>query len=272
MSTAFMVLIFVSGASAQVSRRNDKVATLSPDDAAQRWAQFSQSRPMADYCMKFTLTHIPRKAVEVVFNGEIFGAQIGVNSYMRIRIWKADEVNNAVDYILLDSPVSCKVWRAEADKFIEVPKKDWSKPMCKGLIYSPFDFLTPFKSWKSSYDGAGRIGQAVHYFILTPEKNADNRVSDISKVRVALTREFNSPAQIETFDASGELAKTMSLGSVRKVDGLWIMLEADMRDDISRDKDKLRFTAAKLRANIPAEVFDTAIPVAVPQIPLLESL
>ena len=66
-------------------------------------------------------------------------------------------------------------------------------------------------------------------------------------------------------------AKTVSLGSVKKADGLWIVLELSARDEASRDKDKLRFRAAKFRADLPSSVFDPES-AAVPQIGGMQKL
>ena len=153
---------------------------------------------------------------------------------------------------------------------MEIEKKDWAKPICGGLIYSPIEIMMPYKFWNAQYEGPGRIGQAVHFFILTPPKG--ERVDGISKVRLALTREFNSPAQMEFFDENGKLSKTMALGSVRKIDGLWIMLEASVRQESTRDKDKLRFDAAKMRADLDKKIFDASMPAENPPIIYLKKL
>ena len=71
MGAAFLALIFVCESSAQVDRRHDKVARLSPEAAQECWREFSSAKIAADYCMAFKLTHIPRKAKETVYKGGI---------------------------------------------------------------------------------------------------------------------------------------------------------------------------------------------------------
>ncbi len=264
MGAAFLALIFVCESSAQVDRRHDKVARLSPEAAQECWREFSSAKIAADYCMAFKLTHIPRKAKETVYKGVIYGAASGDKAFTRLRVYNPEKNSEICDFIMELSPNDSKVWKSEGGKFIEIDKKDWAKPIGEGLIYSPVEILMPYKFWKAQYEGPGRIGQAVHFFTLTPPGNES--VNGISKVRIALTREFNSPAQMEFFDENGNLSKTMSLGSVKKVDGLWIMLEASVRQESTRDKDKLRFEAAKMRANLDKKTFNPSIPAENPPI------
>ena len=78
----------------------------------------------------------------------------------------------------------------------------------------------------------------------SPQKNPD--FSGII-VEVALTRDFNAPAKISIIGASCD--KTARLGSVKRIGDVWITREASAKDDISKDSDVLRFTAAKFGLN-----------------------
>lgn len=248
----FFVPIFAGApkASAQVRRGFEKVVPLTQGEAADMWNTFKRAKIAGDYAMRFTLTHSPRKGENTEYDGEIFGTERGGKTLTRIRLKKSGDADFA-DFILSNSPKSQKVWSKNSDgKFAEIPESEWLKPLLEGIVFSPFDLLMPYVNWTPKYAGAGRIGQAVHFFELkTPKSFADT----IDKVDVAITREFNSPAQTRVFARGG--AKTVSLGSVKKVDGLWIVLELSARDEASRDKDKLRFRAAKFRAELPSSVF-----------------
>lgn len=267
MMGALMALIFVSGSNAQPRREHEKVVPLDAEEARERWTEFATSR-MADYCMDFSITHFPRRGQETVFDGEIFGMERNGAAFTRIRI-KPRGTEGISDFIFKNSPKESKIWKLESGKFRELGESEWFAPMIDGLIYSPFDLLLSYKFWTYSYAGPGRIGQAVHFFDLQAPQEAAGKVS---KVRVALSREFNAPVQTETFDADGNAAKTLSLGSVKKVDGVWIMLKAEVRDESTRDKDKLQFTAAKLNAAISPETFDISDGSKMVEKPRLERL
>lgn len=237
------MLIFLPEVFAQHVRKSrfDTGIDLSPAAASERWAEFASARLAGDYCMTFKIEHRPRRAKEVYYSGYMLGGERPDGTYTRVHIQQLSDATNSADYILKSSPKGSMVWKFQDGAFVEVPKADWLKPMCKGLVYSPFDLLMPYKFWKCEYAGAGRIGQAVHLYNL---KNPD--FSGII-VEVALTRDFNAPAKISIIGASCD--KTARLGSVKRIGDVWITREASAKDDISKDSDILRFTAAKFGLN-----------------------
>ncbi len=251
--SAAIALIFVSEASAQMNRGFTKVVELTTTEADKMWSAFKKSKINGDYAMGFTITHSPRRGEDVEYVGEMYGTRMGDETLTRIRVKKVEPKDSPVsDFILSNHPTECRVWRVNGDKFEEIKKSDWNKPLVEGLIFSPFDLLTPYVHRQHKYVGGGRIGQAVYFFDLVPPANE----KDAKKVRMAITREFNSPAQTQIFGEDGTLEKTVSLGSVKKFDGLWIIHELSARDENSRDKDKLRFRAAIVKTIVPSSVFD----------------
>lgn len=235
----------------------DSVRKLTSDEAAQMWSEFSRAAIAGDYCMNFSLSHRPRKGEETRLRGEIFGTKTpdGFDK-TRIRIFgKPDAANSGApreciaDYILVNDPNNPQVFKFADGKFSPLPRGEWNKPFADGIIYSPFDIMMPYKFWSSRYDGAGRIGQAVHYFLLTPAG------SNSAAVRLALSREFSSPVQVQTLAADGGSVKTLNLASVKKIGSRWIMREIQLRDDKSRDKDILRFDAANFDDRLSPETF-----------------
>ena len=252
---ALIALIFVSESVAQIRRGHDKVVELTTQEASEMWSKFKLAKIAGDYAMGFTITHSPRRGENVEYVGEIFGANRGDEVLTRIRVKKVEPKNSPIsDFILSNSANGGVVWKAQDDKFVEVPKADWFKPLVDGLIYSPFDLLMPYVNWKYVYVGGGRIGQAVYFFDLIPPTK--EIAKDVSRVRIAITREFNSPTQTDIFNKEGELVKTVSLGSVKKFDGLWIVRQMFARDEKSRDKDKLEFRAGVVKTIIDSAVFD----------------
>lgn len=265
---ALIALIFVSESVAQIRRGNDRVVELTTQEASEMWGKFKSAKIAGDYVMDFTITHSPRKGENVEYTGEIYGTRRGDEVLTRIRVKKANQENAPVsDFILSNSSRGGVVWKAEGDKFVEVSKADWFKPLVDGLIYSPFDLLMPYVNWKYVYVGGGRIGQAVYFFdLLPPSKEI---AKEVSRVRIAITREFNSPAQTEIYNQEGDVAKKVTLGSVKKFDGLWLVRQMFARDEKSRDKDKLEFRAGAVKTIIDSSVFDpTKKPTTPPRLEL----
>ena len=237
--STFFVLIFLPQLWAQGVRkpRFDTGLNLSAEAAAERWAQFANGRLAGDYCMAFVLEHRPRRAEETRYTGYMIGGERPDGTYTRIHIRRADAPAESADFIFRNSAGSSAVWKFDGKKFAVLPEALWRNPMLSGLVYSPFELLMPFKFWNVQYEGSGRAGQPVHFYELSSPKFAG------VSVRVALTRDFNAPAQVSVSD--GASSKTARLSSVKKIDGVWVMREISVKDEASRDSDLLRFTAAK---------------------------
>ena len=248
--STFVVLIFLfcSAHAQNIKRPKFSVGLdLSPEAASERWQEFSKSKLGGDYCMMFEIKHRPRKSEEIKYVGYMLGSEKNGIVYTRIRVAPASTPTKIEEYIFKNAPSKSEVWKLKNDKFELLPHKDWTSPICAGLLYSPFDLLMPYKHWIPTYVGADKIGQAVHLYDLTSSEFPSKTV------RVALTRDFNAPAQIVIFGK--DEYKTANLGSVKKVDGLWIMREASVKDERTKDKDILRFTAAKFKLNLPISIF-----------------
>ncbi len=277
---ALWALIFICQADAQIRRADTRVVPLQQDDARQKWQNFKSSRT-ADCCMDFTIEHAPRRGESVEYAGTLFNLNDGATTLTRILVEKAGNGGGAsaasrpaADILLINSPGGAQVWKFDGNKAVRLPKSEWLSPIMDGLIYSPFDLLVPYKSWEAKYAGPGRIGQAVHFFDLqAPEDfNLPGGEPDVKvgKVRVALTREFDTPAAAEVYSNFGRLLKTLTLASAKKIDGVWLAAKLELRDDITRSKDILRFTAAKMRAALPKGIFSPESLGKRPEKPLLE--
>lgn len=272
---ALAALIFVLSARAapRGGADTDSVRALTKGEAAEMWAGFSRAGIAGDYCMEFSIAHRPRRGEETRAFGEIFGSKTpGGFDVTRVRIF-TDSPSGAergllADFILENDPDSPRVCKVEGGKAREIPRADWAKPFAEGFIYSPFDLLMPYKFWKPKYDGPGRVGQAVHFFRLDPPGGEGSG----GAVRLALSREFSSPVQAQVLGPGSRPAKTLKLASVKKIGARWIMREAELRDESTRDKDILRFESANFSEKIPASAFDASSPDPRPRKPAMEKI
>ncbi len=247
--STLVVLFFFTSVYAQPSRTGrtaDRVVPLSQQESAERWLEFTSSKLATDFCMDFTIRHIPRRGAETLYKGTIWGTEINGVSTMRLRLSK-DGNEEFGDYILKSSKNFDSITKFENGEAIKLDYSAYHKPLLDGLIYTPFDLLMQYRYWKNvEYKGADRIGQAVHYFDISAPKEFAEKFPQINVVRIALSREFNHPVQTEFFDSQKNLVKTSTLSSVKKVGDFWIARQIDLRNDITRDKDRLTFIAARL--------------------------
>lgn len=253
-----LIFTFAISAFAQRARRVDtSVRPLSIADANERWAEFLSSRPVKDYCFKFDMTHLPRKSEGVEYFGYVWGKHLsGDTFFMRLKIAKKVDEKESAEFLFLSENGICKMFKKFDGKVVEIPQSDWFKPILDGLIYTPFDFASPYKKWASNYAGAGRVGRAVHFFDMRPDAEFAKKNPNLKKVRIALSREFNAPFYTEYYGEGESPERTLLLGVIKKIDDIWFMKEVEMQDKKNRDKDKMEIVAIKFFNSIPFEIFD----------------
>ncbi|MBO6101965.1 MAG: outer membrane lipoprotein-sorting protein [Opitutales bacterium] len=259
---------------ARKSNKAAQVRDISQADAARRWSEFLESRPSGDYVFKFELEHMPRQSESAMYEGEIFGKYFSAQNFlMRVEIRPAQSPEKTKKYLLKKIGGKIGVWEESAGKIKKLDDpRDWLRPMLEGLIYTPFDVLMPFKSWPCKYAGAGRAMRAVHFFDLCAPDGFPKGEADLSRVRVALSREFNAPFQTEYFDAKGEVSKAVNLSSVKKIDGNWIVKKIETLDKKSRDKDKITILRAGFFDALDPKIFDESALAEPAKIPELKEL
>jgi len=248
--SALGVLIFVSEHcfGQRNLRPNDRVAPLPAQAAQERWQEFFNSRQAENYFFEFELIHLPRKSESTSYKGFLLGKYFDGNYHTRLIL--SDEKSNEDFLMIYSEDGAHKVYKFDKEsntsKLLE--KNEWTNPFIKELISSPFDVFMPYKSWESLYSGSGRIGQAVYFFTLKSPSE------DLPNVKIALSREFNHPVQSEFFK-NNIVEKTVSLSSVKKIGSYWIMKDVEIKDNLSKDKDKMKVVAVNLESFLNKKLF-----------------
>ena len=145
------------------------------------------------------------------------------------------------------------------------------KPLA-GSTVTPFDLEMPFMYWDDFvYEGITRFrDRPTHVFLLYPPETEKKRYPGISGVRIYVDTQFDALIQWEDLGTSGDKTKTISILDFKKVGKQWLIKSIDVRDEITRNKTRLRFTNAALNASVPPSVFDPsslAQPVAARELP-----
>lgn len=250
---------------------SNSVVPWTPAEQAENWNKFENSY-MVDSCFRFRLDHLPRKADAVLYDGIVWNAQRGDIALTRVSLVCKSDNSKSVSLIAINAKGVGEIYILKGDKFEKLEQTSWSKPLIEGLIYTPFDVLTPYKFWKWSYIGPGREGMAMHFFELLPDANFAKACPDYSKVVVGLSREFNAPMQTEYFNEKKEATRRVSLSSVKKVQENWIVKQIELLDLKSRDKDKISITHAAFPKAVDMSLFDINKPLVVVDMPEMERL
>ena len=86
-------------------------------------------------------------------------------------------------------------------------------------------------------------------------------------VRAYLDTEYTALVQVEMIGADNHALKTVGILDLKKIGSQWLVKSVDCRDEGTRNKTRLAFTAAALNQHFAAAVFDPASlsdPAAVP--------
>ncbi len=249
----FIVLFFLHfNLSAQPRRPvTNQVVEISEENAAERWLSFVMSKQADNFFFSFELKHIPRRDKEFSYFGDMLAKRIEEKYYTRLRFKSPDEKVYDYLFVVNEDTAKSEAFRYNANtRSVEKLEGDaLLKPLAEGLIYTPFDLLMNYKYWDWKYLKAGRIAQAVYFFKLSSPYDW------LGDIEIALTREFNSPVQTQFFRKDGKLLRTFLLGSVKKINDYWIVKTAEIKDEVSKDKDKLIIQAANLKEVLDENLF-----------------
>jgi len=127
-----------------------------------------------------------------------------------------------------------------------------------GSEFSLFDLMAPYVYWpKFEYEGRKTFrGGPTHLFWMYPPEEDDLLSNRIGGVRLYISDQFNVLTQTEIFGAQGEKLKTIYISGVKKVDGQAIFSGMDVRNELTRDKARLRILDADMGLNLPQSLFE----------------
>ncbi len=240
----------------RTSKAPEKIYILDKAEATERWNEYFNSVPISDYCFKGTLEHLPRKGESIVYDVIMWGTHIKDSFAIRVNIKKRSSQDEARNFLLINRQGKSEIFISKNNEIKKLNEDDWNKPLLDGLIYTPFDLLMPYRYWAWEYAGAARVGRILHFYDLYVPENLAAKFPNLKKVRIGLSKEFNAPFQTEYFDAQNKVSRTLSLSSVKKVQGNWLTKQIEMLDENTRDKDKITITDALFIDALDKSVFD----------------
>ncbi|MGA2051941.1 MAG: hypothetical protein ABSH19_01380 [Opitutales bacterium] len=242
-------------------------AAIDPAQGAAHLDAFREARLQGDFCLRFQLTHLPRRGDETVYEGVAWGTWNEQGPLTRFQLRPAAGSNNAPpdpalrdantwEWLVQNGPMP-RVWvLAPGEKTPqELPPAAWPAPLFAGLVYTPFDLLMPFLYWqKFEYHGPTRLrGRVADLYVMLPPSD-----STAAPVEVALDREFNALLQAESLNDTRQPVRQFQILDFEKVEGQWMMKTLDLLDLTKRDQDQFEVTAAALNLRLDPAVFDPA--------------
>lgn len=234
-----------------------QVGKLDPVESRRVLEQFRRAGIDGEYYLEFTLHQLPRRGVERVFPGQLWGGRNARGSIVRIALRDGDGQERRLLVQNGDEPA---VWTFANGKISPSGMAALLAPLVPGVELTAFDLEMPFVAWPDVADTAivRVLGRPAHAFFFRPPAEFAAAHPEVAAVRGFFDVQFNVPTQTEILDASGKATKTLSLVELKRLGGQTIPKVLEVRNELSRDKTRLVVTAAALQLNLASKIFDPA--------------
>ena len=219
------------------------------------------------YHWRVQLKNMPRREGAWYLNGEIYGYRSGRGPISRIDIVEqpvdvdgnGNQIEKRVLRLLLQSGQNSYAMgkrSGETGPPLIFDSEAALEPIA-GSEFSLFDLLAPHVYWpKFRYEGRTTFrGSPTHLFWMYPPEGDRLLNERIGGVRIFINDQFNVLTQTEIFDPEKMKLKTIYIIGVDKVDGQTIFRELDVRNEVTRDKTRLKILDAKMGLELPASLF-----------------
>jgi len=228
---------------------------LTQEDSAKFLGDFRNSRLIGDLCLRFEITHKPRRGeASVPVPGTLWASSVAGGQLLRGEI-KDAQGRPALSFIAFKSASERRVWVSlKGAPAKELDDRAPLVPLAEGLLISPFDLQMPFTHWpQATYLTTERRRRPVNVYEATNQAGREP-----AKVTFSIDSVYGVLVQAICQDARGEPTRQMQVEEFSKVGEQWMLAECSVRDEASRDTDLLRITEAALDAKFATETFEPA--------------
>ena len=256
-------------------KRVERYQEIDPAEGAKAIASFRALRLQGDFCFKFQLVHKPRKERTVRYQGMMYGTwneRGPVSRFMLYadRIGKDATVGRGAIELIVQNGVDPEVWirRDSSQSFTLIEDDALFDPVFDGVLYTPFDLQMPFVySNDYVYEGPAlsrsRVGQR---FLMQSPVGSLAAQHGISAVRIFLDDTYYALLEFQVLGVDGAPRSNFKGGSLKKVQGQYIVNHLELKDLRSKDATDFIITEASVGLLLNPSVFDPDNLLPVPEI------
>lgn len=238
------------------------VAVAPPDQEEGRriLAEFRQLGLPGDYYLELVLEVLPRRGPRREVPGRLWGSRNERGPVSRLALMPPGP--QPEERLLAQGGADAGAWHWRGDRAAEV------HPLPLGRLFTPlagttataFDLQMPFMHWPEFvFEGVTKTrGRTVHAFLLYPPPGFAEAHPDVGGVRIYLDLQFHALMQAVVLDAAETPVRRMTVLDLKSVQSQWIVKSIDLRDEVTRDKTRLRFTGAALGLEFGTGLFAPA--------------
>lgn len=240
-------------------------------DQEQGWEILKTFRSMGwdgGYRWRIQLKIMPRRQKTVTLNGLMYGDRWDGSPVTRVDIVeKPADVDTQGE--LIESETLRLLFRSGRGAFAMTKRSSASGPPLvvdgsdvlepiAGSEFALFDLMAPYVYWpRFRYEGRTTFrGSPTHLFWMYPPEEDLDLKDRIGGVRLYINDQFNVLIQTQVFDTEESLLKTIYISGIERVDGQAIFKEMDIRNDVTRNKTRLKIVDASMGLALPKNLFE----------------
>lgn len=239
-----------------------RYVTIEPPDQAEGrhiLEEFRQLGLPGDYYLELVLEVLPRRGARSEVPGRLWGGRNRQGPVSRLVL--APPGPEPEERLLTAGGAGIWYWCGDSPDQVEpLPVERLLTPLA-GTTATPFDLQMPFVHWPNFvFEGPTKLrGRTVHAFLLYPPDDFAEAHPRVGGVRIYLDLQFHALMQAVVLDAAEQPLRRMTVLDLKKVEEQWIVKTIDLRDEQTRDKTRLRFTAAALGLELSPPLFTPAM-------------
>ena len=260
-------------AQSRLNRPAPRYVQLTPPDQKQGAEILREMRAAGtdgDYYLEFDLLVLPRRGEERRIPGRLWGGRNAEGPVTRMILRTSSGAptppSGGVDGAKLEKrllvqggpkPAAWQWPAADGSSAIEVDDGALFAPLA-GTDLSAFDLQMPFLYWSDFvYEGKTRLDdRPAETLLLYPPASMAKRRPDLAAIRVYLDPQYHALVQAEQLGENERVLKSMSVVSIKKIDGRWMVKAVELRDEKTRNKTRFVVTAAALGRDFASGIFD----------------
>lgn len=209
------------------------------------------------YYLEFELRILPRRGDERDIPGRIWGMQGRLGPIARVELGSG---TGAVRWLIQRGPEAA-VWRYDGSGGVrKLGVAELFQPLMPDTYFTPFDLEMPYVYWaRFTYEGLERFnGRPTYMIVLQPPEDFARKFPALAGLRLHLDTQYDAPVQTELLGANSVVTKTITVVDLKKVGDQWIVKTIDARDEATRNKTRLNFTAATMKVDFAEALFEPA--------------
>ena len=200
------------------------------------------------YAFQFVLRYMPNRGDDKWMEGRLWGSWNSDVSSLRLYFPQCGKKGSMTCFSYTgENPDAYIAYNSDAAE--KVPLEKTTEELIPGMGLTLFDIQMPYLHWKDSvYEGPIRfMGRPAHRFILYPQKDKD--YGSIGAVRVYIDEDYRAVLKAEVLDHSGNKLRSFEVGSLKKINDMWIVKKLNFVDEATKSKARVMIVAAAL--NVP---------------------